>query len=103
MTLLAAFFSFLPSANAAPDTNREATAVARTAFFIDMDFLQESGLRTQVRSAGDFVTCVTFETQETSRGATLQACLVRRRTSCDGSTRSHLCSSCPTPGTARAP
>src|SRR5438309_7836612 len=57
MTVLPAFFSFLPSANAAPDTNTEATAVARTAFFIDMDFLQESGLRTQVRSARDFVTC----------------------------------------------
>src|SRR5207302_7057262 len=65
MTVLLAFFSFLPSANAAPDTNREATAVARTAFFIDMDFLQESGLRTEVRSARDFVTCVNGETQET--------------------------------------
>src|SRR5205807_10416247 len=35
-TALLVFFSVLPFANAAPDTNSEATAVARTAFFIDM-------------------------------------------------------------------
>src|SRR5205814_6143088 len=45
ITLSPAFFSVLSFANAAPETKSEATAVARTAFFIDMGFLPEVELQ----------------------------------------------------------
>src|SRR5437763_15812937 len=53
-TALLVFFSVLPFANAAPDTNSEATAVARTAFFIDMwVFLPQRFRSAAVGTPGD--------------------------------------------------
>src|SRR5204863_5451939 len=103
ITLSPAFFSVLSFANAAPETKSEATAVARTAFFIDMGFPPGSGTsaRRYVRAAKP-LHAGSSGLKKNSHGDTVRACLAKRPMHCGGSTPAPPFCCFPTPGTSPA-